>query len=1644
MPKNKIRKKSGLEAKDYASSWDKAVVLEKHLNDPTAKKYMSALTEKIINANGGDTQITPDQAQHLAQTLMLATLTAMHDKKVYGLIGSPFDASSSLNEWTIMEGNFSRKILPIVNQITSNITTEMKAQTKNFDQPSIAADLPSVQQKALFEFLKREVNQPNLDLSELITQSVRLAVADEIIKPQINILKDEVRSKQFEGNAAVELDTRIKAITNLNSEGMKEFYKQSPDLLASIRSGIHDINRQMQKIDNAKPGDTLDRTLEMEIKQAAAFPKSPTAMVNEISSRMTKLVNILNDINGKIAAYDKTIINPKARETLASLKEQLAAVKIDIVRDTETLNGIKTNNSDLAERVEINKRQLASLNKIVGASETKINNLTEVKPQKITIPKAFTAQVAPSQDTLNKLRSFGLERFGNMPQTPKPAEAAPTPSQSTKVTTPPPAKESRELSGVSMKRANTVQPPEAKAETIITPQAKRSDSPEPEEKNQVFVTPLNRTRNIKLDKISTGKVHKTVTDVNIASSAEVKQPETPSTPPSPTTPAAPTASVTESQLASPEIVSPAASSTDEKKPIIEAATPIPDAPPLTAEVPSSGTRRINIERRQGRFVPPKIDAFENRGKIITEKRESAAVAEARMLGVLRHLNELQSRDFNKISQGEVDIIHRLASEAIEASRIHADLKHLIDTINTRLTSLDQKMVAGLEAKDAAEQAAEIQPEIKIELGEAPNAPAQAGVFTAAAEKLEIESKTTLEQTPENSTIGSVNEEKFDAITRNSEALNVELQDLLTNSLASNKSLTPEQASTLKTITQRFSQLESDLGVISVDIDPTIEMGLVTLNPLHAQMRDAITTLTGFAVKYAEQSEEKPTHEEEVIQTPQQDEEKEPAINRGNRLDELHQELQQLKDKMIDDSIAIVSNMGSINAAMDTTNLVSVVDKLVSQKTQDTQNLSQLNKLLTTLDTFSASIQPVNEAETQTLNGWQNARAEALEMSKSTIEGADNLILAAFADLSNQINNSVSLPPAGFEFTQEIIDIDSAHINSITAALSAFESTVTDEEKIGKITQVRIDLAEAMQALTNQSSLLQNPNAKTIPPIHELNEINMQSATPKPTTTGEPETETETETDAEEVVNKNEDKPSILRKLTAEQEKIPPNPYLDLPHDAFKIMADRILDSKDLKRSATLLDYFEKKIIESRDPNATNLGMREKLISDWNEKLFPLLERVDTRVKDLSHILDVLEAEEKKPDNSRIKAAQTALDEITEFREKLYGKKGVRDSIQKELDKYGLDAIKINAYAAVIITRKEGQTAEDFQAEIKRHCNALHTEDKPTSDGFNMKDKDFSVKLASQAAVVLIKGLKEPEGFYIEINLPHLLEEKNTSTVYSVQSGNNFSSSEVTVHHLRADLKLNDMLLFACLKGGLGERLPNPNPETSNQRTADLLSSYKEHPFSQKGLEKFLEVKVKRGELELPKPIAGMLRTGPTCRSMASDIYGRYTQCVRDPSNPDLPAPKTLEIALQVMRDFINSNRGSCKIPVSNTQNAEINRAVQLICEVMKRSLTNSADRYIFEYKAVGLNNHEDYSRNIFQRDLIGAVQKSLMKIDKDFVTSLSVQNQTVKQVERNRDVQTTTFNLATTENKSRVPTPEPDEQEQRHTTPGPGRRSSGG
>jgi hypothetical protein len=1760
MPKNKKRRPTGIDPNDFADSAKQIDLLKDHLSSKSARFYIDRLTNNLtVYKELENRQIQESAGRPLAEIIMIASLTEMYRRELSEFKeGEPYDTKADLNSYTIMENMFIRDILPKYPEIKDNIARQAKAQTSNLNQADI--NLQDIETKALYNLIQAKAKHFTANVFALVDKAVSSAVADETRPPP----------------KEVKLPT----------------------------------------------SDSVDQLLAEDNKNAST---RPLTMVNAIELRMGAAADKITGIKDKIATYDNVVITDSRKKALENLQAQLAAMKIDFAEDAEFLRKSKPS---IPSHKAASAQMEANLQRI-NDNEKKINNLIgSVQAQKITPPKAAAPpySVRPSKEALNQIRNdFGKVHSAQSPATAKPTPVTPAspPAASTAApkaeAVPPPLMS--ELRGRAMRSSNPTPSSAAKADTIITPQPQTPATPESPERNKVYVTqaaPSVAKRPGKLDKLSTGKTEIHTSNVNAAPTAEVKEPASPAAPtaaaaavepipdapeiitPSrptaaaveeektaaaasdysipkvpplilPVTPATPTSSkrrisiearearrVEEKNAAKPDAntefvilskqpssesaseksnasvtqekprgkvkltslpqgtvkrksvsgdspsaetkaqttpAAPAAPTADVRSPATDT---IPDAPPLSA---SYGT---TSSKTQGRFVPPKIDAIERRGQIVEPKMESAGTVEARMYAALRELNRLQEKSFDQISQDEVIKIRSAAAEAIEAGRTH-NFTALGNSITAGLTSLDQKMVAGLEAREAAEQAAAIQnePVIKIETGYAPVSQTYTGTVTHQSEET---------PEPDASTLSSVDEEKLDAIARNSDALATELKALQANE--DGRSTPEATAAQLASIQQRFHRIEDELAEIKPE-EHTQQI-ITEIGSGHANIRSIIEKMEAEASLVATlHNEGTDLKEEEVITPAAQDEEKSAEINADNvilkeferqsleisnnvyfpptdfvwtqeiidaqsaRLDSLRaslysfrstitdplkmnsvneievnldlaaEGLSNLASQLLDPNATPIPRIREINELL--ANLTVTIeanstalekingeDDIIDEVTIEsikrasheyTSGISTINTaktdyqaLMSELESLQASVEP-RSVETRIIANWTSDKMTRLfeDAATSTAAGG-NIVLDAFYQYSLQ-QKAASASPA--DFTED----------DLKAAISKIDQALTmmaEHEKIyphANYELIKKQFEDARESY-NKAPITPKPDAKN---------TNDKDADKVPT----PKNDTGERKNTGDNTEKPAPKREILRKLTAEQETPPPNPYIGLPNDHFKAAADRILDSKDLKRSATLLEYFDQKIIEAHNPNATNLGRREKLISDWNDKIFPLLERVNTRRHDLNNILYVLE-NASKPDTSRIKAAKSALSEINELYDKLYGDKdsdklsdvrGVRSTIQAGIDKYGLDAIKINAHTMAVVTRKEGQTGEEFQAEIKRQCNALRTEDKKTSDSFTMQDKDFSVKLSTQAAIIMIPGTPAAEGSYIATHLPHLREQENTATVYSVQPG------QISVHHIPEYLKLNNMLAVAAIHAGLSDRLPNPNPATRDQEILQLLSGYKEVPFSQKGLQSFLEVKVKHGEIQLPQPIAGMPRIGPTCRSMANEIYGNYLKIVRDPNNSQLPAPDTIKLALNFIRDRINTTNGTGKIPVDNSQNAELNRTVQLICEVMKRNVKNTAERHKFNYEAVGINNHEDFSRRFYQPDLIGAMQKAMMKTDPNFVANLNVTHAVVVQGEKNRVVQNTTFNLSSTENQSRVPTQTPTPSEETPRTPRMGRGS---
>jgi hypothetical protein len=469
--------------------------------------------------------------------------------------------------------------------------------------------------------------------------------------------------------------------------------------------------------------------------------------------------------------------------------------------------------------------------------------------------------------------------------------------------------------------------------------------------------------------------------------------------------------------------------------------------------------------------------------------------------------------------------------------------------------------------------------------------------------------------------------------------------------------------------------------------------------------------------------------------------------------------------------------------------------------------------------------------------------------------------------------------------------------------------------------------------------------------------------------------------------------SILKKLPPEPTSRV-NQCAGLTEASVIHLANTMANANDLSLLKKRMGYFSEKRDEARSPNEMNLGTREKLINDWNNKLFPFLEKINSRMNDLKDVINSLPLSE-----SNLKSnLESSLKQFEQIRTDLYDEKnGIRQTIEDRLEVYGLHSIKIDAHEVRTLTRAPGESDHDFKQKIEQECQAmLGKQIIPSTSNYNMTGSGYKFNTVTETALVRIDGIDDP-------NLQ--LDEKARQTILSIKVGALPSQTQISVEHLRDDLILENTLFFACAQNGLSNHLADPSKAKQHDALATLIGSYTESPFTKNGLQTFLENKVKNHELSLPN----FSISGPTCKSMAANIFNSYQNLIRSEKNKEVPHPKTLEIAMLAMTNWINSTRGQEKIPAHNKENYEVNRAVQLICEVMQRA--SKGDTWIFKYDS-SLSARSE----VFSGATIRDTQKLLAAMNKDFVKTLGQGMDMVEKTEQKRRIEDTVSKLATTDN----------------------------
>lgn len=602
--------------------------------------------------------------------------------------------------------------------------------------------------------------------------------------------------------------------------------------------------------------------------------------------------------------------------------------------------------------------------------------------------------------------------------------------------------------------------------------------------------------------------------------------------------------------------------------------------------------------------------------------------------------------------------------------------------------------------------------------------------------------------------------------------------------------------------------------------------------------------------------------------------------------------------------------------------------------------------------------------------------------------------------------------------------------SVTALQTAITSAESETDPAKKTAAIKQGLLDQITALTaKQAELVTTLNTiKSTPAIladpankvdaseaslqtiltdltSAKDKVNKLVVTPTPTPAPTTTTNTTTTTPAAAA---EEDLSTILRKLP-DVDPARVNTLKGASSSEFSKAYDHsISDNELLKRSASLLQHLELKLKQAGMPNAENIQTRKDLIKDWNEILYPLLARIENRRNAIADLTGILKEQEDLISNNKtaffdkptITIKMNKLNSIDaeygQIYEKLYNKNsGIRATIQKQIDEYKLNTIRVESHEVSIINRKPGQSDADFQAVIRAGMKT--TFEKDSSTALTASTNQYKFNLATQVAIMRLDGT------------PSETHTNATKTMYTISQDPTTAQCEVAVRHLRADLDIKTKLVAAALASGLVSHL-KAGPGTDEDRVKAFFSTYNDKAHTQDDLKSFMEMKAKAGECNLSTSRWSMSKD--SCQSFSSKISDAYTASMRDSVNPNAAGEPSLLIALEVVRKMVASTGHSERVILTG-KNPELVRAAILVCRVMEQSVTDPNKNWVYKCDAPNYG-----VRETFDQATIDRTKAQLIKLDPKFLEKVRLESIKKEKIEETRYIENTTIKMAAADKKA--------------------------
>ena len=417
------------------------------------------------------------------------------------------------------------------------------------------------------------------------------------------------------------------------------------------------------------------------------------------------------------------------------------------------------------------------------------------------------------------------------------------------------------------------------------------------------------------------------------------------------------------------------------------------------------------------------------------------------------------------------------------------------------------------------------------------------------------------------------------------------------------------------------------------------------------------------------------------------------------------------------------------------------------------------------------------------------------------------------------------------------------------------------------------------------------------------------------------------------------------------------------------------DATQLKQVTDLLYRFGLKNIESADANQESLAVRERLLKEWNTVLLPLQSELIDRVATLTVLLDALKDSKKlvnspHPHDPDASVSQKEQDDL------IHQTQSSLDTYEKILNK--LNQIEVGL-AQASTTRNNDP---DYENQMLVTASVIEKVDLSTGDkekalkdlreklGIKAKERNdvAGLELTTQSTVdqELARAKIDTTKHYtlagyigkdisgVNVKGPNIrMNEVNLNTIYSMAATpDDRKNFTIKVLDVREDLNVAMMLTKFSVDahpqyGDLMQHFKNPEDgkPLSGQDIHKLFSSLPSSMPSKKEIQTLLETRT---------------AMGGNSKAIAAYLHQELVRVMRDPKNPDVPGPKALSLAKDLVDKFIAKTGGTETMVLRDPQNTngELRLAVKYYCELQKQLAKTPEEAAMYKYNDLAAPNEK--------------------------------------------------------------------------------------